>query len=439
MTSRVESAKRLGLRQVLVIALLFGGYASYYFCRSDLSVAMPMLSRELQHKGMSADLAMVRLGAMVSVGVMAYAAGKFLLGGLGDVWGGRRNFLGGLGGAIVFTLLFTLGGGLPVFTIAWVGNRLVQSMGWAGLIKVCSQWFSYRAYGTVIGILSLSFLIGDAVARQWMGLLIARGYGWRSLFYLAAIVGGVVLAANLVFLKESRTGLGFRAAEVNPLNVFGKQGKTGGGLKGLVLPLLKNAGFLIVCFLSFCTTIVRETFNTWTPTYLHNFLSYSDSAAAGMSAVFPALGAVSVIIAGLAGDRLGVSGRSIVLFIGMVMTAAGLGCMAVLKPGTQGGLPLILIGLVGLGLLGPYSYLAGALALDFGGERGGATSSGFIDGVGYAGGILAGDSVARLSVHFGWSGVFVTLAGVSAASALAAGFLFAQQRRGAAKATAAQY
>jgi OPA family glycerol-3-phosphate transporter-like MFS transporter len=151
------------------------------------------------------------------------------------------------------------------------------------------------------------------------------------------------------------------------------------------------------------------------------------------------LGAVSVIIAGLAGDRLGVSGRSIVLFIGMVMTAAGLGCMAVLKPGTQGGLPLILIGLVGLGLLGPYSYLAGALALDFGGEQGGATSSGFIDGVGYAGGILAGDSVARLSVHFGWSGVFVTLAGVSAASALAAGFLFAQQRRGAAKATAAQY
>ena len=104
MTSRVESAKRLGLRQVLVIALLFGGYASYYFCRSDLSVAMPMLSRELQHKGMSADLAMVRLGAMVSVGVMAYAAGKFLLGGLGDLWGGRRNFLGGLGGAIVFTL-----------------------------------------------------------------------------------------------------------------------------------------------------------------------------------------------------------------------------------------------------------------------------------------------------------------------------------------------
>ena len=148
-----------------------------------------------------------------------------------------------------------------------------------------------------------------------------------------------------------------------------------------------------------------------------------------MSAVFPALGAVSVIIAGIAGDRLGASGRSIVLFVGMLLTASGLWSMTALKPGTQGALPMILIGLVGLGLLGPYSYLAGAMALDFGGKEGGATSSGLIDGVGYMGGILAGDSVARVSVHYGWSGVFVALAAVSAASAAAAGLLFVYQRK----------
>ena len=33
--------------------------------------------------------------------------------------------------------------------------------------------------GTIIGILSISYLIGDAAARQWMGLLIHRGVGWR--------------------------------------------------------------------------------------------------------------------------------------------------------------------------------------------------------------------------------------------------------------------
>jgi OPA family glycerol-3-phosphate transporter-like MFS transporter len=421
--------KGLAARQVLVVVLLFAGYASYYFCRSDLSVAMPMLADELKRSGMSGDVAMIRLGAIVSFGVMAYAAGKFLLGGLGDWWGGRRSFLGGLSGALLFTILFTLGGGLPLFTLAWIGNRVVQSVGWAGLVKVCSQWFSYKSYGTVIGILSLSFLIGDAVAREWMGLLIGNGYGWRALFYLAAIVSAVVLLANLFLLKESRTAFGFSEPEVNPLNVFQKKTGSSGGLVGLLTPFLKNRGFWIVCFLSLCTTIVRETFNTWTPTYLHKFFGYSDSSAASMSAIFPALGAVSVVIAGFAGDRLGISGRAIVLSAGMVLTAVGLWFMSALKGGTQGALPMILIGVVGLGLLGPYSYLAGAMALDFGGRQGGATSSALIDGIGYSGGIFAGDSVARLAVHYGWGGVFTTLAAISAASAVAAVFLFVEQGR----------
>jgi len=416
---------RLGVQQTLVVTLLFAGYASYYFCRSDLSVAMPMLADELKRAGMSGNAAMVRLGSMASLGVLAYAIGKFLLGGLGDFWGGRRSFLGGLTGAILCTMLFTLGGGLPVFMIAWISNRFIQSMGWAGLVKVCSNWFSYRAYGTVVGILSLSFLAGDAAAREWMGLLIERGYGWRWLFYLAAGVAALVLAANLFFLREKRTGMGFDEPEANPLNVFHDQPAAG----NVLTPFLKSSAFWIVCFLSLGTTIIRETFNTWTPTYLHQFLGYSDGAAAKTSAIFPLLGAVSVLIAGVAGDKLGAAGRSIVLFFGMVLTTAGLCWMMALHAGAQGVLPIVLIGVVGLGLLGPYSYLAGAMALDIGGKKGGATSSGLIDGVGYLGGVLAGDSVARVSVHYGWGGVFAALAAMSAASALAACVLFINQKR----------
>jgi len=28
-----------------------------------------------------------------------------------------------MGGSILFTILFSVGGGLPVFTLAWIGNR----------------------------------------------------------------------------------------------------------------------------------------------------------------------------------------------------------------------------------------------------------------------------------------------------------------------------
>ena len=54
----------------------------------------------------------------------------------------------------------------------------------------------------------------------------------------------------------------------------------------------------------------------------------------------------------------------------------------------------------------------------------GAVSSGIIDGVGYSGAVAAGYLVARVSVSFGWQGVFVSLAAVSALAALGAGYLY---------------
>jgi sugar phosphate permease len=79
-------------------------------------------------------------------------------------------------------------------------------------------------------------------------------------------------------------------------------------------------------------------------------------------------------------------------------------------------------------LIGPYSYLAGAIALDFGGKRGSATAAGIIDGVGYLGGVLAGDAFARATVRYGWQGAFLILAVISAASAVVALLFLLQQR-----------
>jgi len=82
------------------------------------------------------------------------------------------------------------------------------------------------------------------------------------------------------------------------------------------------------------------------------------------------------------------------------------------------------LGTIAFCLLGPYSYLGGAFALDFGGKQAGAASSGIIDGIGYLGAVAAGYIVARISVSFGWQGVFVALAAVSTLAAIGAGCLY---------------
>ena len=94
-----------------------------------------------------------------------------------------------------------------------MGNRLTQSVGWAGLIKVSSKWFDYTSYGSILGILSISYLVGDALARQQMGMLIEHGYGWRALFMFAAAVAAVALLASFLLAARVARRRGSSAGE----------------------------------------------------------------------------------------------------------------------------------------------------------------------------------------------------------------------------------
>ena len=161
-----QDARRLRTYQGLTLALLIIGYAGYYLCRSNLSVCLPMIIEDMVRGGMDPATARIRLGSIASLGVLAYAIGKFPSGTLPDFLGGRRNFLLGMAGTVLFTLWFAAGVSLPVFALAWIGNRLMQSLGWAGVVKISSKWFSYRNYGTAMALMSLSFLFGDALARH---------------------------------------------------------------------------------------------------------------------------------------------------------------------------------------------------------------------------------------------------------------------------------
>src|SRR5262249_37122333 len=190
------------------------------------------------------------------------------------------------------------------------------------VVKVSSKWFNYSRYGTIVAILTCSYLVGDAAARESMGLLLHYGVTWRGLFLFGAGVAGCMFLANLLFLRESRTDEGHPEAEANPRNVFaGAQAPQ--SFVTRVLPLLRSRAFLMVCLLGFATTMVRETFNTWTPVYLRDFLGYPVSQAAAVSAIFPAVGALSGLLAGWVSDRLAPHFRAPILGRGAHGTAGG--------------------------------------------------------------------------------------------------------------------
>jgi sugar phosphate permease len=434
-TAAIPAARRgrLAYWQTATLVMLVAGYSGYYLCRSNLSVAMPLIIADLAARGMNPNAARIALGTIASWGVLAYAIGKFPSGSLADRFGGRSNFLLGMLGSVAFTFLFATAGVVPFFTLAWMGNRLVQSLGWAGMVKIASKWFAFSHYGTVMAIISLSYLFGDAMARQFMSILIGAGLGWRGVF----ITGGAVLAALFAIcawqLRETPAMIGEEEPPSNPGNLFRQSevaGASPGNLRELLRPFLSSRVFWLVCGLSLGTTILRETFGLWTPTYFTQSTGMSAADAGSSSALFPLLGGVSVILCGWLGDRLGRGGRARLMLCGLVLAGVVLLALGLTDMHGSKIWPVILVGLIGFLTIGPYSFLGGAISLDFGGKHGSGTASGIIDGVGYLGGVLSGDSMARISVGFGWSGAFVLLAAIAFLSSGAAiAFLMHERRR----------
>jgi sugar phosphate permease len=126
---------------------------------------------------------------------------------------------------------------------------------------------------------------------------------------------------------------------------------------------------------------------------------------------------------------LGRSGRAAIILYGMLLSAVVLSVLAFGDFGGSKAAPVALVALVAFVMIGPYSYLAGAISLDFGGKQGSATASGLIDGAGYLGGVLSGNSFANVSVMWGWKGAFCSLAAIAALSSVAAGAYLRNQRR----------
>ena len=139
------------------------------------------------------------------------------------------------------------------------------------MVKVTGKWFSFASYGTAMGVVSLSYLFGDAAARRFMGWLLDAGLDWREVFGVAAGVLFAFFVVNWLWLKESPLAIGQAEPPANPLNVFGAGGEDDAppSMRELLVPLLTSPVFVVVCLLSLGLTLLRETFNTWSAIYFH--------------------------------------------------------------------------------------------------------------------------------------------------------------------------
>ncbi len=306
------------------------------------------------------------VGRVASVGTLFYAAGKLVSGPIVDRLGGRQGFLLAMLAVAVWGAAGGLAPGLFGLTFFYGLNRLAGSAAWGAAVKLVPTWFGVRRTATVLGVLSLSYVLGGVLATLLARQILTAGGGWRAIMGLPSVVLLLLALACAALVKAG------------PLH--GDQEGLGRSVPTraeMLLSLLRRPQFLVACGLSFTVTLMRESFNTWTVDFLTSIQPGAKSVAAAAlhSVTFDLAGAGAIFVTGLAYDRIGPSRRRWL----MVGTLAFLAAILAVLPGAAAASPVYgawLVGVVGLLVYGPYSLLSGVLAIESGGADQAATAAG---------------------------------------------------------------
>ncbi len=140
-----------------IFALSWLAYAGFYLCRKNLSIAMPLLNRDL---GFTKD----NFAMVLFFYSLFYALGQFYNGFLSDKFGPRLIVGIGLFLSILASVFMGFSAALLLFGLLWCINGIGQSTGWSGTVKNMAPWFRRKERGVVMSWWATCYVVGAIAA-----------------------------------------------------------------------------------------------------------------------------------------------------------------------------------------------------------------------------------------------------------------------------------
>jgi MFS family permease len=176
-------------------AMLVAGMSSFItpFTSSSVNIALPSIDRELL-------LNAVALSWVATAYLLSAAALLVPLGRIADIYGRKRIFLAGFTIDAVASILCTTS-----HTGTWlIAFRAMQGLGGAMIfgtgIAILTSVFPIRERGRALGVNVAAVYTGLSVGPLVGGSL-TEHLGWRSVFYINAFLGLIVIIVVLWKLK----------------------------------------------------------------------------------------------------------------------------------------------------------------------------------------------------------------------------------------------
>lgn len=182
--------------------------ALFVLCMGDLMIVLDSTIVGVALPSIRADLGFTDSAlAWVVNGYLLTFGGFLLLGGrLGDLFGHRRLFIGGIA---LFTLA-SLGCGLAQSQVSLVAARAVQGLGGAVVSAVALSLVMTLFTETTERAKAMGFFgfvsAGGGALGTLLGGILTGALGWHAIFLVNLPIGAAVLALGLTLLPTSRGG-----------------------------------------------------------------------------------------------------------------------------------------------------------------------------------------------------------------------------------------
>ncbi len=116
-----------------VIWTLWLTYGAFYFCRTNISAAVPGLKASIEQGGLG--LAGYEVGWILASLKIAYALGQLLNGQLSERVSPRVMLAIGMFGSAGLNVMFGLSTGFYFLLFVWAANGFCQSLGWTPCVQ----------------------------------------------------------------------------------------------------------------------------------------------------------------------------------------------------------------------------------------------------------------------------------------------------------------
>jgi len=362
-----------------ILVSTYMAYAGYYLCRKVFTICKTTLAAEL-------DVGLDQIAHIWTAYLVAYMLGQFISSFVGRKWGPRVLLLGGLGISILINIVFGFANSYWTFLSFMFFNGLVQASGWPGAVGGVAEWLRNRERGTIMGIWSTSYLVGNLVVKYLGGLLLAQ-MGWRYAFFGCTLFAFGIWWIIYFWQRDKPEDVGLEPVverlpeEARSVAASNAEHVSFSEYIQLLLnPIIPLMG---ICY--FCVKFLRYALDSWLPTFL-DLQGFDVGQASYYSGIFDYAGLAGAVVAGWALDRV-FRGNWAVLCLIMGLGTVG-GYLLVVIFGANPYALAICFGVVGFMIYGPDTLLCGAASVEVAGERNGVAVAGLVNGIGSIGPVI---------------------------------------------------